>query len=53
MTRIAKPTVIGELPESQEETEAERLVREGDARVAEASESFDVERLEEELLRRV
>jgi hypothetical protein len=42
-----------ELPESLEETEAETMVREGDARVAEANAAFDVERLEEELLRRV
>ena len=42
-----------ELPESLDETEAERMVREGDARVAEGSAAFDVERLEEELLRRV
>ena len=42
-----------ELPEVLGETEAERMVREGDARVAEASEVFDVDRLEEELLRRV
>ena len=32
---------------------AERIVREGDAWVAEASQKFDVDRLEEELLRRV
>jgi hypothetical protein len=41
------------LPETLEETEAERMVREGDARVAEASQGFDVDRLEEELLRRM
>ena len=29
------------------------MVREGDTRVAETSENFDVDRLEEELLRRV
>ena len=42
-----------ELPESWEETPAEQLVREGDAKVAASSETFDVERLNEELLRRV
>ena len=42
-----------ELPESMEETPAEKLVREGDARVAAASEAYDPRRLEEELLRRV
>ena len=42
-----------EPPESMEETEAERMVLEGDARVADASERFDAERLQEELLRRV
>lgn len=42
-----------ELPESREETAAERMVREGDARVAAASEAYDARRLEEELLRRV
>lgn len=42
-----------ELPESLEETEAERMVREVDAQVAEASQTFDADRLEEELLRRV
>jgi len=42
-----------ELPESNEETAAERRVREGDASVAESSEAFDAERLKEELLRRV
>jgi len=35
-----------------EETAAEQMVREGDARVAAASD-FDAARLEEELLRRV
>jgi hypothetical protein len=42
-----------ELPEVLEETEAERMVREGDLRVAETSAAFDADRLEEELLRRV
>ncbi len=42
-----------ELPEQLEETEAEIMVREGDARVAADSESFDLTKLEEELLRRV
>ena len=42
-----------ELPEQLEETEAELMVREGDARVAAANETFDLERLEDELLRRV
>lgn len=42
-----------ELPESMEETAAEKMVRESDARVAEASAAFDGERLETELLRRV
>ena len=42
-----------ELPEAPEETEAERMVREVDAQVAAASQTFDVDRLEEELLRRV
>ena len=42
-----------EAPESLEETAAERMVREGDTQVTEASESFDAERLQEELLRRV
>lgn len=42
-----------ELPESMEETPAEKMVREGDARVAVASEPYDARRLEEELLRRV
>ena len=42
-----------ELPESLEETAAEEMVREGDARVAAASEAFDLDRLQEELLRRV
>ena len=41
-----------EAPEVFEETLAERLVREGDARVAAASETYSLERLEEELLRR-
>ncbi|CAI8030402.1 hypothetical protein GBAR_LOCUS17249 [Geodia barretti] len=41
-----------ELPEALEETEAERMVREVDAQVAEASKAFDADRLEEELLRR-
>jgi len=41
-----------EAPESMEETPAERMVREGDARVAEASAAIDGRRLEEELLRR-
>jgi hypothetical protein len=42
-----------EAPENMEETEADQMVREGDARVAEASEGFDAARLQEELLRRV
>jgi phenylpropionate dioxygenase-like ring-hydroxylating dioxygenase large terminal subunit len=42
-----------ELPESGEETPAERMVREGDARVAAYTKAFDAARLEEELLRRV
>jgi len=42
-----------ELPESREETPAEKLVREGDARVAAATEAYDQRRLEEELLRRL
>ena len=42
-----------ELPEQLEETEAEIMVREGDARVAADSESFDLAKLEVELLRRV
>lgn len=42
-----------ELPESLEETEVERMVREVDAQVAEASQTFDADRLEEELPRRV
>jgi hypothetical protein len=42
-----------ELPETLEETEAERMVREGDLRVAETSAVFNADRLEEELLRRV
>ena len=41
-----------ELPESLEETRAERMVREVDAQVAAASQAFDADRLEEELLRR-
>ena len=41
-----------EAPEVLEETLAEQLVREGDARVAAASETYSLERLEEELLRR-
>lgn len=41
-----------EAPEAMEETPAEILVREGDARVAEASDVYDAGRLEEELLRR-
>jgi phenylpropionate dioxygenase-like ring-hydroxylating dioxygenase large terminal subunit len=42
-----------ELPESLEDTLAERMVREGDARVAETNKAFDAQRLREELLRRV
>lgn len=42
-----------ELPESLEESLAEKMVRDGDASVAETSEAFDSARLEEELLRRV
>ena len=42
-----------EAPESMEETEADQMVREGDARVAEASQGYDAARLQEELLRRV
>jgi hypothetical protein len=42
-----------ELPESLEDTLAERMVREGDARVAETNKSIDAQRLREELLRRV
>jgi hypothetical protein len=42
-----------ELPEVLEETEAERMVREGDVKVAETSATFDAHRLEQELLRRV
>ena len=42
-----------ELPERLDETLAEQMVREGDARVAEAAEAFDIERLQEELLRQV
>ena len=41
-----------EAPEVLEETLAEQLVREGDARVAAASEAYSLDRLEEELLRR-
>jgi hypothetical protein len=41
------------LPKSLEDTEDEQMVREGDARVAEARAAFDVERLREELLCRV
>jgi hypothetical protein len=41
------------LPEVMEETEAERIVREGDLKVAAATEAFDADRLEAELLRRV
>ena len=42
-----------EAPESMEETVADQQVRQGDQLVAEASDAFDVQRLEEELLRRV
>ena len=42
-----------ELPEAPEETEAERMVREVDAQVAATSQTFDVDRLDEELLRRI
>ena len=42
-----------ELPETLEETVAEIMVREGDAKVAETAEAFNVDRLQEELLRRV
>ena len=42
-----------EAPENMEETEADQMVREGDARVAEASEGYDTARLQEELLRRL
>ena len=42
-----------ELPESLEETLAERMVREGDFRVAETNKAIDPQRLQEELLRRV
>jgi hypothetical protein len=42
-----------ELPERPEETLAEQMVREGDARVAQTNEAFDIDRLQEELLRRV
>jgi hypothetical protein len=41
------------LPEVMDETEAERMVREGDVKVASATAAFDADRLEEELLRRV
>ena len=41
-----------EAPESMEETAAEQMVREGDARVATASD-FDGTHLEKELLRKV
>ena len=41
------------LPEVMEETEAERMVREGDVKVASATAAFDADRLEAELLRRV
>ena len=39
--------------EVMEESEAERMVREGDVKVATATEAFDADRLEAELLRRV
>ena len=42
-----------EAPESMEETVADQQVRQGDLRVAEDSDAFDVQRLEDELLRRV
>ena len=42
-----------ELPEILNETLAEQMVREGDVRVAETAEAFDVDKLQEELLRRV
>ena len=42
-----------ELPEKVEETLAEQMVREGDAKVAETSGTFDIDRLQDELLRRV
>ena len=42
-----------ELPETLEETVAEIMVREGDAKVAETAEAFNIDRLQEELLRRV
>ena len=42
-----------EVPEQEEETSAEQMVREGDTRVAEVSEAFDEARLRSELLRRV
>ena len=41
------------LPEVLEESEAERMVREGDVKVASTSEAFDADRLGAELLRRV
>ena len=41
-----------EAPEGMEETAAEQMVREGDARVSAASD-FDGARLQDELLRRV
>ena len=41
------------LPEVMAESEAERMVREGDVKVSAASEAFDADRLEAELLRRV
>ena len=40
-----------ELPESPEDTLAERMVREGDALVAQTNDAFDLDRLQEELLR--
>ena len=40
-------------PEVLDESEAERMVREGDIKVAQASATFDADRLETELLRRV
>ena len=42
-----------ELPESLEETDAERMVREMDVQVAAETQAFDAVSLEEELLRRV
>ena len=42
-----------ELPQLMEETDDERMVREVDAQVAAASQAFDADRLEAELLRRV